>query len=376
MIRLLHLNYHHHAESDSPEAVIRLHKFSSGFIDHISKHVDFISVKHMNHEGTVESSGIRYHFFRSRNKGWYIPFTTHRFIKQQNPDVVLIEGFVFPLQVIFLRWKLGKKAMIMLQHHGESPWKGLHGFMQKLASHAVNAYLFTSIGNAEPWIRKVIRKKEKCYEVLSASTSMKALDKIASREKVGMTSDFSFLWVGRLIKGKDPITVLSAFAQYCRINSQARLYMIFQTDELLHEVEQFIHSDEYLRKSVLLCGKVPNEELATWYSAADFYISGSMSEGSGYALVEAMTCGCIPVVTDIPPFRKITNNGEYGFLFQPGNGGDLLEKLKKIQEINREIFSQKIREYSRNSLSFEAISNQLAGLCRTLAGEKSHHIHS
>src|SRR6476620_2103353 len=109
MMKVLHLNYHYHGEHSTPEAVVNLHKFSSGFIDHIHQHVDFVSVKHLNHTGSMDVSGINYHFFKSRNSAWYVPFTTHRFIKKQNPDVVLIEGFVFPLQVLFLRWKLGKK---------------------------------------------------------------------------------------------------------------------------------------------------------------------------------------------------------------------------------------------------------------------------
>ncbi|MFL5774102.1 MAG: glycosyltransferase, partial [Flavisolibacter sp.] len=106
--------------------------------------------------------------------------------------------------------------------------------------------------------------------------------------------------------------------------------------------------------------------------AADFYISGSHSEGSGYALVEAMTCGCIPVVTDIPPFRKITDDGQYGLLFQPGDQFDLLEKLSRTIEINKMDLSDKIREYSRQHLSCNAISNQITALCRMLVGEKIH----
>jgi len=372
MIKLLHLNYYHHGEHNSPMPVIELHKFSSGFIDHISSQVDFVSVKHMNHTGSMEVNGINYHFFKSRNEGWYIPFATHRFIKKQKPDVVLVEGFVFPLQVLFLRWKLGKKPIIMLQHHGESPWKGLHGFLQKIAGRVVNAYLFTSMGNAEQWISNGIGKKEKCFEVLSASTSMIALDKTVCRKKLGIQSEFSFLWVGRLMKGKDPITVLDGFGAFCRICPTARLYMIFQTEELLSEVESFIHKDEFLRKAVLLCGKISNEELTEWYSASDFFISGSHSEGSGYALVEAMTCGCIPVVTDIPPFRKITGNGRYGFLFQPGDQLDLLEKLSGTREIDRKAFSEKIKEYSRQELSCSAISNQITALSTMLVREKAH----
>ena len=45
---------------------------------------------------------------------------------------------------------------------------------------------------------------------------------------------------------------------------------------------------------------------ARWYRAADVLLSTSRHEGSNYSLIEAMTHGCPPAVTDIPPHRSIT----------------------------------------------------------------------
>jgi glycosyltransferase involved in cell wall biosynthesis len=41
------------------------------------------------------------------------------------------------------------------------------------------------------------------------------------------------------------------------------------------------------------------EEMALFYSGADFYLSGSKIEGSPLPPLEAMACGCIPVVTPV-----------------------------------------------------------------------------
>jgi len=68
----------------------------------------------------------------------------------------------------------------------------------------------------------------------------------------------------------------------------------------LQEVNDTIKQSPVLWKAVSLKGKIDNDELSAWYSAADFYISGSHSEGGSYALLEAMACGCIPIVTSIP----------------------------------------------------------------------------
>ena len=48
--------------------------------------------------------------------------------------------------------------------------------------------------------------------------------------------------------------------------------------------------------------------MPNYYGAADVFVSGSHSEGSGYALIEAMSAGVVPVVTDIPSFRAIAGD--------------------------------------------------------------------
>jgi glycosyltransferase involved in cell wall biosynthesis len=370
-MKLVHLNYYCHHELDTPEQVIEKHKFSSGFIDFIKNKLEFISVKHMGLETAVQKDGISYHFFKSRNRFWYIPFTTHRFVRQQKPDVVLVEGFVFPLQVLFLRLALGRKCVIIAQHHAELPFKSIKRFFQKLADSAINAYIFTSAGNAKPWLEAdIIRDAAKCHEVLSASTAFRHLDKQASMKKLGLSGDYNFLWVGLLNSRKNPLTVLDAFEKYGAINPMARLYMIYQANDLLPEVASRLAGSNFLKNSVHLIGRVPHEELPVWFSATDFYISGSHREGSGYALVEAISCGCLPVVTDIPSFRKITNEGKLGSLFPPGNAEALFEVLCRLPAPPRKELSKELVRYAETTLSFEAISNQLFELCLR---EKAHH---
>ena len=368
MTRFIHLNYHSHRDISDPEMVIEKHKFSSGFIDFIKSRTEFVSVKHMDFEGRIQIDGINYHFFRSRNHSWYIPFCTHKFIQKQNPDVILSEGFVFPLQILFLRLYLGRKPLIIVQHHSDIPFRGIKKWIQKMADKCIDAYVFTSKANALSWLKAgIIKKEEKCHEVLSASSGIKQLDKKACRKELGLKDQSRiFLWVARLIAGKDPLTVLKAFQKYATCNPEARLHMIYQTEELLSELKILIDSSKVLQSVVFLEGKKSIQELQVWYSAADFYISGSHREGSGYALVEAMNCGCIPVVTSIPSFQKITDEGRLGFLFTSGDEDELYEQLERTLLADRDRLSREIVNYSRKQLSFEAISSQLLDVCRKL----------
>src|SRR5215207_5424969 len=136
-MKFLHLNYHHHSEYNSPEEVIEKHRLSSGFVDHIKQEMEFISVKHMENETSLIVEGVPYYFFRTRNRSWYIPFKTHRLVKSQQPDIILVEGFIFPLQVLFLRTLVGKHCVIIAQHHAERPSAGIRGLFQKWADRAI-----------------------------------------------------------------------------------------------------------------------------------------------------------------------------------------------------------------------------------------------
>lgn len=360
MLKVIDLVYYSHNDYDKPQPVLKIHAPATGFAPFLKNRVDIQFVKHLDYEGTEVIDDIKFSFFKKSNSFWNIPFKTNRYIKSQQPDIVIVEGLIFPLQVMMLKFALGKRTKLLSQHHGEKPFTGIKGLFQKLADRYIDAYLFTSGENAREWInKKVIKSADKCMEVLEASTSFTRQDKIISAKRCGMSGSLNFLWVGGLDKNKDPFTVLKGFEKFCMTNPGAKLHMIFQQNELLDNVKKTILQSDVLKLRVVLIGKIDHNELPYWFSAADFYLSGSHKEGSGYALLEAMACGCIPVVTDIPSFRKITGKGEYGFLYPPGNASALAAMLLALGNIDVNKKSSEVQTYFLGNLSFINIANDL-----------------
>jgi glycosyltransferase involved in cell wall biosynthesis len=365
-MKLIDLNLYMHHEFSKPEEVLEKHKTSSGFASHLKNKAEIKFVKHLNYKGHIIHEGIYYRFFKSLNKFWYIPLKTYLYIKRQKPDVVLVQGLIFPIQIIFLRFLLGKNVVITAQHHGEKPYSGIKGWFQKKADRCVNLYFFTSSHIAIEWIdNNIISCSSKCVEVLEASTYFKPYNKDLSKKRLGLTGTDNFLWVGRLNNNKDPLTVLMAFKNYLLFNEKARLYMVFHTEELKEEVESFIN-DNQLQQHIILIGKIKSGELPFWYSAADFFISGSHAESCGFALLEAMACGCIPIVTDIPSFNKITFGNEYGLLYEPGNPISLLQILSQLEDISNNNFSVKVQHHFNEKLSFRNIAESIYNHCEPL----------
>jgi glycosyltransferase involved in cell wall biosynthesis len=363
-MRIVSLTYINSPDNNDPFAWIeRLYAFT-GILEELGKDHEVFSIEQINYEGELTHKGVKYFFRRYGNGVNRLPGNLHRLVAKLKPDIVLVRGLNFPLQVIQLRMKLGKKVRIVVENHAGRPPTGIRKLFQHIAYHCIDAYHFISSGTAHQWLDSgIIRNRQKCVEVPTGSARITPLDKTESKRQVGMTGHFNFLWVGNLSRNKDPLTVLEGFEKYLHINPEARLYMIYQSNELLEEIRARLNENDLLAKSVFLKGKIPNDQLSPWYSGADFYISGSHSEGGSIALLEAIACGCIPVVTAIPSSLAATDYGRYGFHFIPGNADDLYEQLKRLNTVIVKEFSGAIRNYFTDELSFSAIARKFTASC-------------
>ncbi len=105
-----------------------------------------------------------------------------------------------------------------------------------------------------------------------------------------------------------------------------------------------------------LVPRVPRDEMPNYYAAADLFISGSHYEGSGYALIEAMSAGLVPVITDIPSFRAIA--GESGQRWPPGDAGRFAAALTQAGSGDLPEQKARVREQYERALRWEAIARR------------------
>ncbi len=364
--RIIDLNYHYHAEITDPVAAVQKHLPTNLFLHELTGVADILMVKHINHEGAFTSRQIRYHFFRRRNHFSQVPISTHRFIKRQHPDIVVIQGLIYPLQVIALRQAVGKNCRIILQHQGETPYRRKRIF-QRIADRYTDAYIFTCYANAEPWINAgIIKNRDKCFEIAEASTVFSKRDKGSARQKLNLDGGLNFLWVGRLNANKDPLTALSGFEKYAEQCPGAKLIMIYGDDQLLGPVRERIAGSATLRDQVSLQGRVGHAQLEDWYNACDYFLAASHREGGGYALKEAMACGCVPVVSDIPPFMKTINGGKAGYFYKTGDSDDLYRVLSGLKTEKLPEMSLLAEEEFKSRLSPAAIAGDFLSLYTAL----------
>ncbi|SEN40576.1 Glycosyltransferase involved in cell wall bisynthesis [Mucilaginibacter gossypiicola] len=366
-MRYVFVSYNYTPEFSDPQAWFVRTLGYTGLMDQLSKRHEVINVKQINYEGIVNHNNIAYHFVNFSKKKLHFNFGLNLYVKSLNPDIVIFHGLHQPVQLIQLGLMLGKHTPIIVQNHAEKPFRGgIKKTLQKLADKYADAYLFASHDMGLEWVTAGnLKSADKIHEVMEVSSVFFPTDRSEAESPMSAKGAPVFLWVGRLNDNKDPLNVVRAFLTFAQSYPKAKLFMIYHTEELLPKIKELISASPN-KGAIELIGKVPHADLLYWYNRADFIISGSHYEGSGTAICEAMSCGCVPLVTDILSFRMITNNGECGMLYEPGNEAALLEVLMQTSQINVAEKRKLSIEYYKQNLSFEAIAERIEGIAASL----------
>ncbi len=302
----------------------------------------------------------------------HMPFRLHRAVRRLKPEAVHLNGLLYAHQARFLRRLLPGGCPLVLQHHGELPDRRLPRYLQRWGLAAADGFFFTGLETAAPWREcGLIRPRQTVFEIMEGSSRFSPGDRAASRAASGLTGRPVFLWAGNLDANKDPLTVLSGFERALGELPDARMYMAYRYHSLLGEVQQQIASSPLLRDTVELLGTVAYERMEGLFNSADFFLQGSHKEGSGFALVDALACGTVPVVTDIAPFRFMTAAGPgagsaSGALWPPGDAEALSSAILGLARRPVEPQRRAARALFERRLSFEAIGRQAVAAYREL----------
>jgi len=122
------------------------------------------------------------------------------------------------------------------------------------------------------------------------------------------------LSVGGLIKRKGFDLLITAFSKVIQKDKDLRLYIIGEGPE--RSSLQKIIDNYRLEKTVRLVGHVPNDDLASWYSAADVFCLTSSREGWANVLMESLACGTPVVATNVYGAPEIVTNSNVGILVE------------------------------------------------------------
>jgi glycosyltransferase involved in cell wall biosynthesis len=284
------------------------------------------------------------------------------------PDVAHVFGLTMDLQLALIARATRRMRVPLVAHyHGGLPEKGRYRRLQRHNLALVDRALFTTQAQADAWISAGMLSPGQTALLPETSSAFSGLPRDVARARTGMTGNPVCLSAGRLSAIKDPLTTLRGFALAADHLHDARLYCYYLTDELLPELRAFVDAMPGLAQRVEFRGRALPAEMEAIYSSADVLVQSSRREWSGLALLEALACGCLPVVSDIPSFRALTDDGRYGRLFPAGDHRALASQLLTLDAPTRADLAPAAQAYFRRELSFAALARRLDALYANLA---------
>ncbi len=298
-------------------------------------------------EGEFYDHGIKWHYANLHS-----PVALFKLVNyyRNKEAVFLIHGFHTPLHVLFLKLFHSPSRLVVL-HHAERPAKHpLKRSLQRKAFYNLKA-LFVSEDQARTFYSRRVLTPGNIKEVMECSTNFKPTSPLHFKGK------WKCLWVGRLDHNKDPLTVIRAVALLKTRGVEMHLQMVYSSGRLEPIVLKTIQ-ELGLSSYITLRGHKTHKQLENMYRESHLFIAASHYEGSGVAACEAMACGCVPILTNIPSFKKMTRNGEGGFLYEPSQYMQLFEIISNLTE--EEWLSKRSKALSifEEDLSFKAIKTR------------------
>jgi len=135
-----------------------------------------------------------------------------------------------------------------------------------------------------------------------------------------------------------------------------KVELVIVGDGTFKEVIYKLVEECELTSEVTFMGSVSQNELSNLLYQSDFYISTPETEGTSASLFEAMACGCIPIVSDLPANRFWIEHGENGGLI-PFNNAEYLANFLGIFSQKKELL-KKAALANRKQVEMKASRNR------------------
>ena len=158
--------------------------------------------------------------------------------------------------------------------------------------------------------------------------------KLAIRGGPGGQRKFTLLAVGRLHAVKDHAFLVHACARLR--DSGANFECLVAGEGPERQALELLIRRNRLRERVTLLGQVARDDIDSLYRKADVIVLTSRSEGIPLVLMEAMARSRIVLAPAIAGIPELVIPGKTGFLYQPGQLEDFVQRILFLQILMRD----------------------------------------
>ena len=205
------------------------------------------------------------------------------------------------------------------------------------------------------------------YMAIPNGTSYKVWDydedvKNCLRKELGLSSDVRyFISIGRFSQEKHPESLINIFNSI----EDRNVGLVMLGDGPLWDEMQSLRENE----NIIMPGFTTR--VADYLKACDYYISASEIEGLANTLLESMSVGLPVMLSDIPSHREVMNKVPYqenvGYIIDPSNKVDVLQKIEKIQLIDKNRSRMVLQKIFQDNYSAQIMTEKYECVYRKIA---------
>jgi glycosyltransferase involved in cell wall biosynthesis len=141
------------------------------------------------------------------------------------------------------------------------------------------------------------------------------IDRSEARQKLDFPSTGPVVvMVGRISREKGWGLLLDAFKLFLSYQSDANMFFVGDGED--RELLEIRIRKYGLDNCVKVTGFMPQIGVASYLTAADLVVVGSLAEGWSTSMAEALACGCTIVSTDVSGARDMIVPGKNGFVVE------------------------------------------------------------
>lgn len=243
--------------------------------------------------------------------------------------------------------------------------KGTKNYFRKKAITSANLYHAINPTFLQEWDTLKTKKNQNTILMVQGLNTAKFNTNQRHKNKESVSeANLSLLSVGFIIKRKgfeelfEKLSTLTIPFKY-QIATNPQLPKNFDAKTMKIEMDNLMaYGKELLGEKLSFL--YPKEGIQTVYANADILILNSMAEGTPNVILEAMACGVIPVVRELPGFKDfIIKDGVTGFLY---SDIDKLESILNKLFNNRELMQQvsvNASQFAQQNFSFERVWSEV-----------------
>lgn len=176
--------------------------------------------------------------------------------------------------------------------------------------------------------------------------------------KRGRDNNHKLLWVRAFCHTYNPHIAIESLSKILKVYPDATLTMVGPDKGLLNENQKLI-DDLGLKDKVHITGKVPNDQLYTYYHSHQVFLTTTSYESFGVALLEAASTGIPIISTSVGEIPYMWENSKSALLINNISSDEMADKIiSLLDESNKQVLLADAAHKKSQDFVWEKLRNK------------------